>query len=294
MTMPVSRRSAAIGGGWSWSMCTLMDSHGTCASPCTQVPRPVGGGPSRLWGARRPKLRDRRRRSPLLETSSSETIEMQSTKPSTSSVLRVDAAPGARHRGRDTFQRFRRVLLFVATMIDVLPRRGRVAVWHLISGWHSIPAIALRYCVLKSLARACGDNVLVGEHVEIRGWEQLSIGSNVSIHRGCYIDATGGVTIGDDVSVAHSTSILSFEHTWHDPSRPIRDNPLSFAPVTVERDVWIGCGCRVLASVTIGTRSVIAAGAVVTKDIPAGSVAGGVPARVLKRISPANIEVRSA
>jgi acetyltransferase-like isoleucine patch superfamily enzyme len=199
-----------------------------------------------------------------------------------------DSAPQtgavAGSRGRDKFRRLRGPIRLMTAALACLPRRGRIAIWDLVESWNGVVGVGLRYCLLRSLAAECGDNVLVGPGVEIRGWEGLRVGSNVSIHRGCYIDALGGVSIGDDVSIAHATSILSFEHTWEDLSRPIKDNPLSAALVVIEPDVWIGCGCRVLAGVRLGTRTVVAAGAVVTKDVPEGSVAGGVPARVLKRI----------
>jgi acetyltransferase-like isoleucine patch superfamily enzyme len=107
----------------------------------------------------------------------------------------------------------------------------------------------------------------------------LRIGQFVSIHRWCYIDAVGDITIGNDVSIAHSSSILSFDHTWADASRPIRDNPIRLAPVNIANDVWIGCGVRILAGVSIGQRCIVAAGAVVVNDVPNGTVAGGVPAR---------------
>ncbi len=145
--------------------------------------------------------------------------------------------------------------------------------------------MSMRYSLLRSMARRCGLNVMVGPHVEIRSPENLSIGDNVSIHRGCYIDATGDVVIGNDVSIAHSTSILSFEHTWNDSNKPIKDNPSKLKAVSIENDVWVGCGVRILAGVRIESRSIVAAGAVITKDVPATSIVGGVPARVLKSIA---------
>ncbi len=188
-------------------------------------------------------------------------------------------------RGRDRFRRVRPALLALSAALRLLPAGARVLLWGLVDGWPGLLGVGLRYCLLRALARGCGDNVLVGPYVEIRNWQGLVVGSNVSIHRDCYIDAIGGVTIGDDVSIAHATSILSFDHTWEDAGRPIRDNPVRLAPVVLERDVWIGCGCRLLAGVRVGTRSVVAAGAVVNRDLPPGHVAGGVPARPLKRIA---------
>lgn len=187
-------------------------------------------------------------------------------------------------RGRDHFRRFSIPLRVLARVFAALPARVRIFVWRAIEGWHGLLAAGLRYSLLRSLCAACGDNILVGPYVEIRNWSKLALGSNVSIHRDCYIDAIGGVRIGNDVSIAHASSILSFEHGWEDEDKAIRDNPVKLSPVVVENDVWIGCGCRVLAGVHLGSRSIIAAGAVVTKDVPPRTIAGGVPARPLKSI----------
>ncbi len=186
--------------------------------------------------------------------------------------------------GRDTFRRFRLVIRFVTRALGLLPARARVFIWNRVEAWQGIVGIGLRYCLLRTLARSCGTNVLIGPGVEIRGWSGLSIGDNVSVHRACYVDAQGGITIGSNVSIAHATSLLSFEHGWEDVRVPIKYNPLRLAPVVIEDDVWVGCGCRILAGVRIETRTIVAAGAVVTKNVPRGSVVGGIPARVLKSI----------
>ena len=112
--------------------------------------------------------------------------------------------------------------------------------------------------------------------------EYLRLGKNVSIHPLCYIDAQGGISIGNNVSIAHNVSILSFDHDYSDTSKPIKDAPLTLKEIVIENDVWIGAAARILGGVRIGTGSVIGAGAVVTKDIPPMSIAVGVPARVIK------------
>jgi acetyltransferase-like isoleucine patch superfamily enzyme len=179
------------------------------------------------------------------------------------------------------------VIGIIVATLRLLPDGVRRFLWVRAERWHGLVGVAARYCIAKTLCRNCGDNVMIGPDVEIRGWRDLSLGENVSIHRACYIDANGGITIGDDVSIAHATSFVSFEHTWDDSSVPIKDNPSRFAPIRVDDDVWIGCGCRILAGVHIGSRSIVAAGAVVVRDIPSGHVVGGVPARVIKQIQPA-------
>ncbi|WP_220727602.1 acyltransferase, partial [Marinilactibacillus psychrotolerans] len=84
------------------------------------------------------------------------------------------------------------------------------------------------------------------------------------------------------VSIAHSTSILSSDHTWDDKSLPIKYNKLSLKPVTIKSDVWLGCGVRILAGSFINKRVVIAAGAVVNKTIESNILAGGIPAKKIK------------
>jgi len=114
--------------------------------------------------------------------------------------------------------------------------------------------------------------------------QQLKIGSNVSLHPMCYVEGYGGLTIGSDVSIAHSTTIMTTEHDFSDTHQLIKDTPVLTDSVSIGHNVWIGAGVRILAGVTIGNNVVIGAGSVVTKDIPSNALAVGVPAQVIKRI----------
>lgn len=113
--------------------------------------------------------------------------------------------------------------------------------------------------------------------------EGVSIGRNVTINEGVFIDGAGGVEIGDDCRIAHGSSFVSEDHVFDDPDMPIRLQGRRTAPIVLENDVWIGCGVRVMRGVRIGRGAVVGAGSVVTGDIPPCSVAVGVPARVIKR-----------
>ncbi|MNR09087.1 putative acetyltransferase [compost metagenome] len=114
--------------------------------------------------------------------------------------------------------------------------------------------------------------------------ENLEVGDNVSIHAGCYIDAAGGVEIGNNVSIAHQSSIVAFEHTWGEQNLPIKYNKTVSSGVLISSDVWIGCGVRVLDGSRIDERVVVAAGAVVKGRLASRGVYGGVPVRRLKSI----------
>lgn len=185
-------------------------------------------------------------------------------------------------RGRDQFARALPVLTTAENISTRLPSRLRRLLFNSSRNHAGVGARALRYVLLRSLSSRCGELVDVRGGVWLLAPENLTIGDRVSIHPMCYIDATGGIVIGNDVSIAHSVTIMSTEHRFDDPARPIRDQEVDFLPVTVQDDVWIGAGARILAGVTVGRGSVVAAGAVVTKDVPPHSVVGGVPARVLK------------
>jgi maltose O-acetyltransferase len=127
----------------------------------------------------------------------------------------------------------------------------------------------------------------VGERVEIRppffcdyGFN-IHIGADSFLNFNCVILDTVAVTIGDRVQIASAVQILAADHPLDPEAR--RSGVESGRPVAIEDDVWIGAGAILVPGVTIGTGSVIGAGSVVTRDIPAGVVAVGNPCRVLRR-----------
>lgn len=187
-------------------------------------------------------------------------------------------------RGRHLFKFFYPLLNLCVMVLRIIPRNIVKHLWVFLDLLPGIIGVAARFVFLKRLCSRVGNNVFIGRNVEVVNWQNIVIGNNVSIHKGCYIDASGGLEIGNDVSIAHASSILTFDHSWANETLPIRSNPLIFKPVKIKDDVWIGCGCRVLCGTTIGTRSIVAAGAVVTKNVDEFSLVAGIPARFVKRL----------
>lgn len=107
----------------------------------------------------------------------------------------------------------------------------------------------------------------------------IRVGRKVFINHGCTINDIGGIDIGDEVMLGPNVSLLSSGH----PVEPFeRTRRITAAPIVIERNVWIGAGATVLQGVTIGSDSVVAAGAVVTCDVPPRSLVAGLPARVIR------------
>lgn len=112
---------------------------------------------------------------------------------------------------------------------------------------------------------------------------RIALGSHVYLGPFTTIYGHGGVEIGNDTLIAMHCRILSSNHEISPPGTAIRSRPDQLAPTRIGRDVWLGAGVTVLAGVTIGDGCVVGAGAVVTVDLPAHSVACGIPARVIRR-----------
>lgn len=186
--------------------------------------------------------------------------------------------------GRELTSKADSFLNIVAKCLLIFPRSIRESMFRCSRNMGGKIGIAWRYVLLKNLAKACGKNVSVKQYVIIENLQQLELGDNVSIHPFCYLEAAGGIKIGNDVSLAHNTSILSVNHSWSDESTPIKYNSIDYKTVKIENDVWIGCGSRIMAGVTVHNRSIVAAGAVVTKDVNSNIIVGGVPAKEIKRI----------
>jgi acetyltransferase-like isoleucine patch superfamily enzyme len=96
----------------------------------------------------------------------------------------------------------------------------------------------------------------------------------------------GPVTIGNDIRLAQNITLSGLNHTYQDVTLPIHAQGVSTSPIVIEDETWIGANVVVVAGVTIGKHCIIAAGSVVTKDVPSYSVAAGNPARVLKKYNP--------
>lgn len=105
----------------------------------------------------------------------------------------------------------------------------------------------------------------------------LFVGDYTHINRGCLIDARGGITIGNNVSISYGVKLLTGSHDISSPT--FRAN---YLPITIEEFAWLGAGCTILNNVRIGKGAVVCAGAVVTRDVEDYAVVGGIPARKLK------------
>lgn len=112
--------------------------------------------------------------------------------------------------------------------------------------------------------------------------ERLSMGRDCLISWGVYLDLQGNVTIGDRVGLSPQIAIITSSHSVGSPNKRVGE--LQALPVTVKDGVWLGTRCMVLPGVTIHEGAVVAAGAVVTKDVPANTIVGGVPARIIKKM----------
>ncbi len=113
--------------------------------------------------------------------------------------------------------------------------------------------------------------------------KNMHIGEDVFINSGCKFQDQGGIYIGDRALIGHNVVLATLNH----PLDPKRRSGLEPAPIHIEEDVWIGSGAIVLPSVRIGRGAIVAAGAVVTRDVEPMTIVGGVPAKPIKSIEDA-------
>ena len=136
-----------------------------------------------------------------------------------------------------------------------------------------------------------GPNTLVmhGAVLHVYNFRQLPhagirIGRDSLIGEYTVIRGQGGVTIGDRVYTSPMTQIIAVNHVFDDPDRPFVDQGITAQGITIEDDVWLGASAVITDGVRVGKGAVVAAGSVVTKDVPPHTVVAGVPARVVRQI----------
>lgn len=143
--------------------------------------------------------------------------------------------------------------------------------------------------LLKSTFCSCGKNVSIGKKCTVYGAENLSVDDHVSIGPGALIMCTRAkITIGSHTMFGPNVTMITGGHRtdirgrFMDEISNAEKRPEDDKDITLMGDNWIGANATILKGVTVGEGAVVAAGAVVTKDVPAYSIVGGVPARVIK------------
>jgi acetyltransferase-like isoleucine patch superfamily enzyme len=110
----------------------------------------------------------------------------------------------------------------------------------------------------------------------------IAIGAGSYIGPNCVLFGAGGIEIGEAALISPGVVITSHQHTFLRDDVDVREQPLQFRRVVIERDVWVGANATILPGVRLGKGSVVGAGAVVTRDVPQGTVVVGVPAEVVR------------
>lgn len=162
---------------------------------------------------------------------------------------------------------------FIRLLAPLYQHRGKHSVIHHSARMDTPPYRKFSlgdYSVIESYAcinNAVG-NVMIGDHTRI----------------GLHNTIIGPVTIGSHVNLAQGITVTALNHNFENSKKRIDEQGVSTSAVVIEDDIWIGANAVVLPGVTIGHHSVVAAGAVVTKDVPPHSLVAGVPAKVIKQI----------
>lgn len=140
-----------------------------------------------------------------------------------------------------------------------------------------------------ALKRGCpitiGNDVSLEKGVVISTSEtgKINIGNNVYIGEYSVITSNEEIEISNNVLISPHNDIVDFNHIYQDPYIPICRQGVTAKKITIEEDVWVGSGCKILKGVTIGKGAVVGGGSVVTKDVPSYHVVVGNPTRMIKR-----------
>ncbi len=138
--------------------------------------------------------------------------------------------------------------------------------------------------IQKILSKITGtiidDTVAIFPPIYINYGKHLSIGKNVFINFNCTFLALGGIVIEDNVLIGPDVKILSEGH----PLSPVERQSLIPGKVHIKQNAWIGASATVLPGITVGEKAVVAAGAMVTKDVPANTVVAGIPAKAIRSL----------
>ena len=163
-------------------------------------------------------------------------------------------------------------------LMDEMSEEARRVTFRLNSAWHSQEEI--RSLLGELFGRPVPDTLRVFPPFYSDFGKNIHVGENVFINACCHFQDHGGVTLGDGCQIGHNVVFATLNHGLEPADR----GTTYPAPIVLGRNVWVGSNATILQGVTIGDNAVVAAGAVVSRDVPANTIVGGVPARIIKRI----------
>lgn len=156
-------------------------------------------------------------------------------------------------------------------------------------------AIPLRRLLAKRVFKYCGDGVTFHHNVLFDSGKNISLGNGVLVNRNSMLDDRGPIEVGPYTMLAAGITIETHTHPFDDFERPIAYAGRGFLPVTIGANSVIGYNSVLTAGSSVGYRAIVGANSVVTTHIPDYTVAGGVPAKPIKHILPADVDpVRQA
>lgn len=138
----------------------------------------------------------------------------------------------------------------------------------------------IREVLSKIIGKQISENTTVFAPFYTNFGRHIQLGKNVFINHGCSFLDLGGITIEDDVLIGPKVNLITENH----PIDPRKRKNLDLKSIVIKKNVWIGANATILPGVTIGENSIVAAGAVVNKDVPSNVIVGGVPAKIIKSI----------
>jgi acetyltransferase-like isoleucine patch superfamily enzyme len=138
----------------------------------------------------------------------------------------------------------------------------------------------IRNCLSEITGTTLADSTTIFAPFYTNFGRFIQMGKNVFINHGCSFLDMGGITIEDDVLIGPKVNIITENH----PLDPANRRALIGKPVVIKRNAWIGAAATILPGVTVGENAVVAAGAVVSKDVPENSIVGGIPAKIIKTV----------
>lgn len=162
-------------------------------------------------------------------------------------------------------------------------------------GWiPGVEGFILRGLAYRVLFKRSGTNLYIYSRVTILFSNKISVGHRVAINVGTYIDGRGTIVIGNGVMIGPNSVISSCDHGFLRVDVPMFMQPLSYSPISIEDDVWIGANVTIKSGVRIGKGSIVAAGAVVTKDVDPFTIVGGVPACILRNRKQQSLRIENS